>query len=175
MRWLTNALKNARSVFKKTPSIEVPTITEPLTPVEPVDGSTMLTLADGGTSLRKLRRHWRVIKQRWPKSQVSGTDRWGMLSALQAEGGGCKCLACEQKFKTWVEGRTHECKHERDFRRITGRAKPRSGPKKKGRSKNTPPGSASTGPGVTTNRMGVVENGPGDNPSTSRSSTRRKG
>ena len=168
-------LKNVLNASKKTPSTETPTITEPTTPAEPVDGSTTLTLADGGTSPRRLRRHWRLLKERFPNSQVSRADRYGMLCSRTDLGGGCKCMCCEKKFATWDEGREHECKDERDFRRITGRAKPRRGAQKKDRPGDTPQGSPGTGPGITTHRMGVVENIPGDNPSTGRSSTRRKG
>ena len=174
MSWL-NALGSALNVFKKTPSTETPTITEPLTPAEPVDGSTTLTLADGGTSRRKLRKHWRLIKERWPEPQTSRSDRWGMLTALQVLGGGAKCMACEQSFKTWEDGRGHECEHEKEFRRITGRPKPRGGNKKKSGSSDTSPGSPSTRPGVTTNRMGVVGDSGVDNTGASGSAPGRPG
>ena len=169
MSWLANALKNARNVFKKTPSTEIPTITEPTTPAEPVDGSTTLTLADGGTSLRRLRRHWRSIKERWPESRVNRADRWGMLSSVQKAKGSCKCLVCQRKFDSWEEGRDHECQHEKEFRRITGRVKPRRSYTKKNGPSDTPPGSPGPGPGVTTHRMGVVENSGGDNTGSGRS------
>ena len=161
---LLSALASALNVIKKTPSTEKPIITEPTTVVEPVDGSTTLTLTDGGTSRRSLRRHWRIIKQRWPNSRVDNSDRWGMLSSLQAVGGGCKCLACEEKYPTWADGRNHDCEHEKEFRRITGRSKPRRGTTKKKQTRNTAPGSASTGPGVAPNRVGVVENSRGEDP-----------
>jgi hypothetical protein len=162
MSWL-NVLSNARNVFKKTQPIEKPISTEPTTPAEPVDGSIALTLADGGTSLRRLRRHWKSIKERWPESQVSNADRWGMLCSVQKGKGSCKCLVCQRKFDSWEEGRDHECEHEKEFRRITGRFKPRRSNTKKDRPSDTPPGSPGPGPGVSTHRMGVVENSRGDN------------
>ena len=170
-----NFLKNVLNASKKTPSTETPTITEPTTPAEPVDGSTALTSADGGTSRRKLRKHWRRLAERFPEPQVTAADREGMLTPLQALGGGCKCMACEKEFKVWDEGREHECENERELRRITRRAKSRRRAQKKDQPSGTPQGSPGTGPGITTHRMGVVENIPGDNPSTGRSSTRRKG
>ena len=175
MSWLADALKNALNVFKKTPSTEIPTITEPTTPAEPVDGSTTLTLADGGTSLRRLRRHWRSIKERWPKSQMSNADRWGMLSSVEKGKGSCKCLVCQRKFDSWEEGRYHECQHEKEFRRITGRVKPRRSNTKKDGPSDTPPGGTSTRPGVTTHRMGVVEDSKGDNTTPGGSDPGREG
>ena len=174
MSWL-NVLSNARNVFKKTQPIEKPISTEPTTPAEPVDGSIALTLTDGGTSLRRLRRHWKSIKERWPSSEVTKADKWGMLTSVQKGEGSCKCLACEQKFNSWEEGRDHECEHEKEFRRITGRLKPRRRRGKKNQPQNTQAGSPGPGPGVSTHGVGVVEDSGGDNTNPGGSAPRGEG
>jgi len=167
MNWL-NTLASTLNIFKKTPPVEEPISQEPVAPVEPEDDPVAPvisepTLSDVDISRRRLRRHWKGIKERWPDSQVNKADKWGMLSSVHKRRGSCKCLACGRIFGRWEEGRTHECEHEKEFRRVTGRFKPRRSYAKKDRPSDTQAGSPGPGPGVSTHRVGVVEDSGGDN------------
>ena len=167
MNWL-NTLASTLNIFKKTPPVEEPISQEPVTPVEPEDDSVAPaisepTLADVDVSHRRLLRHWKSIKERWPNSEVTKADKWGMLTSVQKGKGSCKCLACGRHFNKWEEGRTHECEHEKEFRRVTKRFKPRRNYTKKNRPSNTPARGPGSGSRVSTNRMGVVEDSGRDN------------
>ena len=177
MNWL-NTLASTLNIFKKTPPIEEPISTEPIAPhervqvqvapVEPEDDSVAPaisepTLSDVDVSHRRLLRHWKSIKERWPNSEVTKADKWGMLTSVQKGMGSCKCLACGRKFGRWEEGRTHECEHEKEFRRVTKRFKPRRNNAKKDRPNNTQARSPGSGSRVSTHGVGVVEDSRGDN------------
>ena len=180
MSWLANALKNARNVFKRTQSTESPISTEPTIPVEPVDGSTTSDSTPGGPTLnpdtgnRALRRKWRSLAKRFPDSDINKADRWGMLSQFYTDGYTCRCLACRQGFTTWEEGRTHECKEERSFRKITQRRIPRPNRKEKAGPRSPATGDTGDRPGIEPDRVGVVADSSKPDPGRSRGDKRRQ-
>ena len=155
MNWFTRVL----NVFKKTPSVESPTVSEPTTPVDSVDGSTTSRFQ---ASSRSRRRRWRNLAARHPNVHLEAHERYGLLTGSYKKGpkGGtvvCTCMACRKTFETWEKGREHACKHEKDFRKTTGRYVPRPNDPKKDRPSSPATGSVSDRPRVVQDGVGVVE------------------
>ena len=179
MKWLSQ-LANALNVFKKTPSIERPISTVSLTLAERAVGSTTSDSTPGGrisnqdTGKRALRRRWRRLAKRFPDSAVNRSDRWGMLTQLYSGGQVCRCLACRQEFTTWEDGRTHECKQEKSFRKITQRYIPGNSSKNEERPGGVTAGDLSDRSGVEPDRVGVVADSSQPGTSRSRSHQRRE-
>ena len=162
MNWFTRVL----NVFRKTPSVESPIVLEPTTPVDSAVGSTT---SPSPASSRSRRRRWRSLAAKYPNVSLDPHERYGLLTATykKSPGGGavvCTCMACRKTFETWEKGREHDCKHEKDFRKTTGRYVPRPNLPKKDRPSDTPEGSASDRPRVTPDRVGVVEADGGSTP-----------